>query len=308
MSLTLNEEHLRRLCTINNFTVPTDQMIFVGLRGCLPLNPNDHAFQSQHKVQLEDLNYVNPRCTLIQWRPAAGTFALFPGSTVPNLRFVKQAKALGGRGTNQLLTGYYKDYRKGVHKAGSITGHEAFRQNENHPIRRSSDDFDFDNDDRVEFANPFDNMHAAWCQSVNSTEYASRGCQVIIGFPKCKSPNRTADIGPWREFKANAYRLAQNSFPYVLLTGRDAQSVATNAVGTLPARVRFGSDGDLVSKVQTALQENGFYEGIVDGDFSGRTIRAVLEYQTATFGANADDGIVGPMTAAALKIKSWPTI
>lgn len=32
-------------------------------------------------------------------------------------------------GTNMLLTGFYKDYRKGWHKAGSDTGHEAFRQN-----------------------------------------------------------------------------------------------------------------------------------------------------------------------------------
>ncbi|MCA1555459.1 MAG: hypothetical protein LC747_02095, partial [Acidobacteria bacterium] len=133
MPLTLKEEHLHRLCAVNNFTVPADQMIFVGLRGCLPLSPTDHSFKSQHVVQLEDVNYINPRCTLIQWRPAAGTFALFPGSTVPNLKFVKIAKAKNGQGANQLLTGYYKDYRKGVHKPGSITGHEAFRQNENHP-------------------------------------------------------------------------------------------------------------------------------------------------------------------------------
>jgi hypothetical protein len=60
------------------------------------------------------------------------------------------------------MTGYYSDYRRGKHKAGSETGHDAFRQVEGRPIRRTADDFDYDNDDRVEFSNPFDNLHAAW--------------------------------------------------------------------------------------------------------------------------------------------------
>lgn len=37
------------------------------------------------------------------------------------------------------------------------------------------------------------------------------------------------------------------------------------------------------------------------------TLRAVLQFQTTSFGPDADDGIVGPQTAAALKL-SWPNI
>ena len=44
-----------------------------------------------------------------------------------------------------------------------------------------------------------------------------------------------------------------------------------------------------------------------DGDFGRRTLRAVLAFQTNVFGANADDGIVGPMTASALEIE-WPDL
>src|SRR5262249_34353948 len=88
----------------------------------------------------------------------------------------------------------------------------------------------------------------------------------------------------------------------MLLEGRDLFRVA-GGDGALPApRLRFGSLGSRVERLQDALKRRGFYEGIVDGDFRGRTLRAVLAYQTAQFGPQADDGIVGPITATALGI------
>lgn len=307
MSYTLTEQHLHRLCEINNFNVPTDQMIFFGIRGSLPVDTSNHDFAAQHDLSSLDVNYVNPRCTLIQWRPAKGDFAVFPGSTVPNISYIKAAKAKNGAGANQLVTGYYGDYRKGFHMGGKPGEHAAFRQTDAHPIRRSADDFDYQNDDRVEFENPYDNIHAAWCQGISSNSYASAGCQVIVGYPKC--PKRPQpNIGPWKAFHANAYKLSQDSFPYVLLTGHDALQVITQPVGAIPVRVRFGSTGPLVGKVQTALKNANFYEGIIDDDFGNRTIRAVLAYQTTAFGPNDDDGIVGKVTAGSLKITAWPTV
>ena len=306
MAYTLQEQHLRRLCEINNFDVPTDQMIFFGIRGSLPFNPLNNAFAAQHDISLTDVNYVNPRCTLIQWRPAKGDFAVFPGSTVPNISYIKSAKAKNGIGANQLVTGYYDDYRKGVHKANTDFGHQAFRQVKGHPIRRTSDDFDYQNDDRVEFMNPFDNIHSAFCQGINSDRYASAGCQVIIGYGKCKK--YSSNLGPWKTFYDNAYKITQDSFPYVLLMGTDALRAINDPVGSVPVRLRYGSSGPLVGKLQTALKKANFYEGIVDEDFGQRTIRAVLDYQTTTFGPDDDDGIVGPLTAASLKITGWPTV
>lgn len=309
MAYTLTEQHLRRLCKINNFPVPTDMMLFVGLRGCLPVDTSDNDFAARHDIQLADVNYVNPRCTIIQWRPAAEEFAAFPGSTVPSLRLVMAGRSNNGNGVNQLATGYYDDYRKGLHRPGAETGHAAFRQNEAHPIRRTGDDFDYDNDDRVEFTNPFDNIHAAWCQGVSeSSVYTSAGCQVVVGFPKCRRRAPNPNIGPWKSFHDNAYGLAQTKFPYVLLNGRDAVQAVNGAAGTVPARVRFGSQGPLVGRVQTALKGRDFYEGIVDDDFGGRTLRAVLDYQTAVFGRNQDDGIVGKLTGGSLEITDWPQV
>ncbi|MBA3805073.1 MAG: peptidoglycan-binding protein [Acidobacteria bacterium] len=75
----------------------------------------------------------------------------------------------------------------------------------------------------------------------------------------------------------------------------------------ISVRLRFGSKGPLVTEVQTALKKAGFYEGEIDDDYLTRTLRAVLAYQTITFGDGADNGVVGPMTAKALKV-TWPTV
>src|SRR5512140_1252853 len=128
MPFLLDDTLLRRLANINSFPIPEDGMVFFGLRGALPVNPDDCDFDAAHALNVENTDYVHPRCTLGQWTPADGMLAVFPGSTVPHSRYVRDALARGGVGVNQLLTGYYGDYRKGVHKQGTITGHQAFVQ------------------------------------------------------------------------------------------------------------------------------------------------------------------------------------
>jgi len=161
--------------------------------------------------------------------------------------------------------------------------------------------------DRVEFKNAYDNIHAGWCMGINHNDYASAGCQIIVGFPSCEFFKKEPDLGAWSVFKRNAYDIAQKAFPYVLLTGVDAQKVSLVGSQRMSPRLRFGSLGPLVSIIQTALQRLGFYEGNVDSDFGRRTARAVLDFQATRFGANADDGIVGPVTAVALGV-SWPDV
>jgi len=307
MSFTLTDKNLRKLCEVNSFITSSNEMVFFGLRGMLPVNLEDHTFRVEQILELADINYINPRCTLGQWFPKDKKFAIFPGSTVPHQSYVSSSVLTNGEGSNQLMTGYYSDYRKGVHKAGSLTAHEAFRQVSSHPIRRTSDDLDFDNDDRVEYENPSDNIHSGWCMGVNASKYASAGCQVLVGYPQCKSRGQQPATGPWKVFKKNAYDLPQKSFGYILLDGREAFRVVSAGMLKISTRLRFGSQGDLVSKLQKALKNKGFYEGNIDGDFGNRTLRAVLQFQTASFGPNADDGIVGPQTASALKL-SWPNM
>ena len=105
----------------------------------------------------------------------------------------------------------------------------------------------------------------------------------------------------------NAYDISQKSFGYILLDANEAYRIASAGNSKVSARLRFGSQGDLVKKLQKALQSKSFYEGNLDGDFGERTLRAVMKFQSASFGANSDDGIVGPQTAAVLKL-AWPDV
>ena len=158
----------------------------------------------------------------------------------------------------------------------------------------------YDEDDRVEYMRPFDNLHAAWSMGVDQATFASAGCQVVVGYPQCEKRNNEPDTGPWRIFKENAYNITQNSFSYTLLTGRYAQKVVLTGPLATMERLRIGSQGDLVGELQTILKDQGYYEGKIDSDFGPRTLFALLEYQTAEFGPDSDDGIVGPVTASAL--------
>lgn len=302
MSFLIDDGLLRRLAELNSFPVPDATMVFFGLRGALPLDPDDSDFDAAHALTVENVDYLHPRCTLGQWLPADGLVAVFPGSTVPHSKFLPDAIRNGGAGVNQILTGYYDDYRKGVHKQGAPTAHDAFKQTEGRPIRRTKDDMDFEADDKTEVMNPFDNLHAGWCPSTNHTNYESMGCQVIVGFPQCAKLDNRPGTGPWAVFQRNAYKLDQHTFGYMLLDGRFAQAVAEAGDAEVPRRVRFGSDGVAVKSVQQELKSEGFFEGNVDGDFGPRTIRAVLAFQTVRFGLNSEDGVVGPQTAGALGI------
>lgn len=298
-------DHLKELCRLNSFAPGEDQLVFFGLRGVTPVDPDDFEFRSEHPLELTDIDYTHPRCSLLQWWPSRGEFAVFAGSTVPHRAYVKTAMAKSGQGANRLMTGFYRDYRKGVHRAGKSTGHDAFRQTRAHPIRRTADDFDYDNDDRVEFVNPFDNIHAGWSMGVEHDSYASAGCQVIVGYPECDKRGSKPDAGAWKVFKRNAYELEQQAFGYILLDGRSALRLSTRGPTSM-VRLRYGSSSALVKTVQHALAAGGFYEGNTDDDFGPRMLRAVLAFQEAEFGPSADDGIVGPMTAEALAVE-WPT-
>jgi Putative peptidoglycan binding domain len=308
MIFTFKESHLRRIFELNLFPIPNAEMAFFGLRGATPAKPDNHEFADSRNVVLNDINHLNPRCTLGQWKPAQKLVTVFPGSTVPHLNSIRAAVRSRGFGANTMATGYYTDYRKGVHKIGKPGAHQAFRQTQGRPIRRSPRDLEYgNNDDFIEFDLPFDNFHAAWCMGVNHDNFNSAGCQVVVGYPKCPARGNAADTGPWKTFKNNAYALAQNSFPYLLIDARYAFQVASNEGKKLKPRLRFGSEGNLVAEMQKVLQEKAFYEGIIDGKFQERTWRAVMNFQTDQFGADDADGIVGPMTADALEML-WPEL
>ncbi|WP_162054686.1 peptidoglycan-binding domain-containing protein [Pontibacter pamirensis] len=292
---------LANLCRRNRFPVAQELMIFLGIRGSLPVFPENHAFATTHDLMLSSTDHQHPRCTLVQWLPAQGLLAVFPGSTVPHLKYIRKAMTRGGAGANQMLTGYYADYRKGDHNLSSPpTRHRAFRQMEARYVLRTLDDEVYEADDRMEFNNPFDNLHAAWSMGVNHADFASAGCQVVVGYPKCTRRGGSPDSGPWASFVRNAYAQTQDHFPYALLTGQDYYRAAAGTFDASDYRLRYGSVGEEVRLLQQRLKAKRFYEGIVDDKFGSRTMNAVLAFQRSAFGVDAADGIVGPVTLSAL--------
>ena len=66
--------------------------------------------------------------------------------------------------------------------------------------------------------------------------------------------------------------------------------------------LQLGSSGPRVTELQQLLQQHGFGQGAVDGQFSPATKAAVQAFQRSV--GLADDGVAGPNTIAALKMPS----
>lgn len=298
-----------RICA----AVPTDGLVLFGLRGALPLDLGGTDFAPSRTIRLVDYNHQLMRCTIGQWRPADRTVAVFPGSTVPNLRAISTARAAGGSGANMLMLGRYR-YKRGIHKAATPRGHRAFRQAMFFPVWRSADDNDYDLNDRLDLGQNndsfvFDNLHCAFHDNVDTPGYSSNGCQVIAGLPMAPYRGNNPETGPWRRFVENAYNNVngQNEFVYLLFSGAEAAMVANAPAEGLPRSLRFGSSGNQVREVQTALKSKGYDFLGVDGDFGRDTLQAVMAFQRSALGPSTADGVVGGNTAAALGL-AWPRL
>ncbi|MFN3650074.1 MAG: peptidoglycan-binding domain-containing protein [Armatimonadota bacterium] len=264
----LRDLDLDRICELNEFLVPQDGLAMVGIRGCLPAKPG--AWGREVELEAAKVDYTHPRCTIILWQPRFGSLAAFPGSTVPHISEIKKAAANGGRGANCLMTGCYS-YVRGWHRYGSRTAHQAFRQDGVRPLRRTRDDLTYSLADPVEISNPGDNLHAGWCDSVDSEYYGSAGCQVVVGRPT---------RGHWRTFYAEAVAKGQTAFTYLLLTCRDIK---------FPQPVvRFGSRGPRTKALQEAMIRGGRLKGPADGVCGPNTFLSLVQAQ-----GDRDTGVFG---------------
>ncbi len=299
----LSHDVLARLCANNRFPIPTSGMVFVGLRGATPRGQADGAFVAAAELDAVDVDYRHARCTLVQWKPADQTISAFPGSTVPHATVMAPEHS---DQFNQIFTGYYSQaYQRGVHRPGSPNAHRAFIENRDFMIVRTHDDTVFDAAfDPVTKAFPGDNLHAAWCGIDGAVgHYSSQGCQVVVGFPDTIDGHRSAS-GPWMLFKDNGYATQQNIFDYLLVAGSEA-ALAANAPDTQTRRLRFGSQGEEVTALQTALIGSGDFVARPDTDFGPQTLLALLAFQRRVLAQPgvSVDGIAGPRVFAALGLR-----
>lgn len=296
---TFSAKNLEYLLAINSFQYSkTDKLIF-GLRACISTLNSCSTFKNEHVIQTSILNYENPRCLLGIYDPLISQIALFPGSTVPHLKYMKKQVAGLGR-ANAMQSGFYSYYEKGFHNPSINGAHAALRLATNVVLRRTTNDLVYTNDDLIEVGNPNDNIHASYSNALDGP-YSSAGCQVIVGLPNSKSRNYAANTGFWKKFHDVIYRdsPAQNKFSYALFRASDAQFVAqTNA--QVQMRLRFGSKGQLVVALQQRLSELEFFNTQIDGHFGRNTLLAVLAFQKANFSTKDVDGVVGTKTALKL--------
>lgn len=211
-------ENLIKVCKQLKYTLPKNGKVLLGIRGAIPDKKYKHVtFNQTQAVTLKKPDYLNMSCTIGIWDLDNKKIAIFWGSTVPHQSNVAYAKLRNGQGTNQMMEGFYQDlYIKGVHYPRVETAHQALVQNKPVRIQRTIDDLDYDIDDRIDYSIPYDNLHAGWTQ--DGKGYASAGCQVIHGYPKCQKIANNS--GEWKLFYDLIYSTPQKVFSYLLIDAK----------------------------------------------------------------------------------------
>jgi len=312
MPFKLTARDLAKIMRLHSFPVPDAEILFFGLRGCLPVDiESASSLSDEHELEIQEVDYRNLRCTLGQWWPKDDVYALYPGSTVPHANNILKGKKRIIR-VNRLEHGFFRNYRRGRHRHNGPTSHDAFRMDYPLPVRRTFDDLDYDLDDAVEYTHPFDNIHASYTESLSSDYFASAGCQVIMGYPNRKDGKFKEHTGPWKAFLERGYAANQRDFQYMLIPAGIAEDVGGSRSDKhhYPL-LRFGSRDDahppetsprLARQVQARLNALGYNAGLEDGIYGRRTWKAVLAFQSEEMGADQDDGVVGLMTAEGLEL------
>ncbi|UWQ74404.1 peptidoglycan-binding protein [Leisingera sp. M658] len=310
----LTEDHIRGMFHLANFEVPTDEMVFFGLRGCSPV-AQQGVMSNRHTMVEKGTDFRHQRCTIGQWIPGEG-FAVFAGSTVPNISGIAKYMSNNGNGVNMLAPCYLTDlpdssdhrYQKGDHGLKSALGpHRAFRNANKLPVWRTGDDTDYEGNDRLVYETAYDNLHCSRYMDHTAPGYSSLGCQVVAGIAGRRSSNPGGEKGPWKAFVDAAYALPQQQFRYALFNeGEASRTVALGTNGRSPS-IRFGSTGELAKQVQQGLIEAGHFIGSVgaDGVIGFQTLNAIRDVQLEAFGPTGVDLVVGPATAAEIGL-SWP--
>jgi uncharacterized caspase-like protein len=208
------------------------------------------------------------RCVIGAYHVGRQQLSGFIGSTVPNNGSVYTNWARHASGGppygNMLLSGCYR-YKVGTHVGGvEVPGAFRLQEDDEVVVLRSNLDVAYDTLDHWDPCVPHDNLHP----SFRNMSFSSAGCQTVRG-----TFNDGEHIGEWAQFrKAVGLGSSDNGkrFDYVLVTGLEAaiaakartQNIADPAaIQSRLARIRYGSQGEIVKRLQKALNrpETGFF-------------------------------------------------
>ena len=293
--------NLEALINFNFFSVSEgqDEVLF-SFRGCRAINNNNGEFADSAQLQETEPNHKDYREVLGVWRQSTGEIVVFEGSTVPNWYYMCIQAEIGGHEANMLPTGRYM-YQVNHHR--NVEG--AFRSEQEVVVLRSNDDLIYEITDDWEKWVPLDNIHPGGCPG---EMYSSAGCQTIPGtFGKgCDGhyvEEKGTHLGTWGDFRTSAGLDPGNNqdrweepYIYVLFTCREARLISHGADSESLIRLRFGSTGENVLKLQESLRKLGYDPGPLDGIMGPKTVLALVEWQQSEYNGQAD-GILTPELA-----------
>jgi flagellar motor protein MotB len=321
----LNGSVIDRLVKLNRFPLGgTDAKVVFGLRGCT-VDADVATFTDSVSAKEIVPNHIDNRCVIGVWDSVTNKIVAFQASTVPNWRYMETYRHDRSKRANMLPSGRYammigthrptkeNDQGELVDNPARVQG--ALRNDARVVVLRTEDDLTYTVRDTWDETVANDNIHPGMVTvhegSSTLPDFASAGCNTIPG----RSVNDVPS-GPWAEFRS-ALGLDNSTptkddgrkFTYVLLTGREARSVASGTAPNLPARLRFGSKGDDVKALQEALAKHArkYYTRRADGDFGPGTAMAFIRFQKDRDGGAAD-GIVTPADATALGFSLSPGV
>lgn len=283
----LTDRALTRLLDWNSFlrlhAQNSDRLLF-GLRGAEIVEPDQPLTGFRAAIQMREAtpDHFDYRCVLGVWDRAAKMIYATRASTVPHVGYLyaQREEGTASNEANMMPTGLYR-YRVGTHRNGTKNRQPgAFRPDykvgrfgfsvlrcfdaAKGEITLSVDKF-WD----VRRTHHHDNIHAGTYGG--KLNFWSAGCQTIPGYynPKGEVPMeewarfriaagllRTPELTTTIDDKGDAYTTSSEDgriYNYLLLTGREARLAATKPPAFALRRLRFGSAGEAVRRLEKRL-------------------------------------------------------
>ena len=276
-------------------------VILFGLRGAELVGGPSQI--NKDSLRLRDIRPDHRKfcCVIGAYHVGRQQLSAFIASTVPNNGSVYTNWARHASGGapygNMLMTGCYR-YRVGTHVGGTeVPGAFRLQEDDEVVVLRSNLDVTYDTLDHWDPCVPHDNLHPAF----RTMSFSSAGCQTVRGTYN----SQQGHIGEWSQFR-RAVGLGGSGdngkrFDYVLITGLEAavaakaQAEVANDPAAIQARLsrlRYGSKGDAVKRMQQALGRP--VTGFLNAD--DKVALATLQKQKLGFA----DGVYAPAMDAQL--------
>lgn len=323
----IRAEDIETLIRCNAFAIIDQPLLIFALRGAAIAEAEKREGVDEITVTDQRPDHRHYRCVIGVLNRETKRIWAYKASTVPNAEAVLAGYSMAQRGEfegNLLATGCYT-YTVGTHRAG--TEHEisgALRLSTTPEgasavvALRTINDVVYDRKDFWHQCTPADNIHPGG----SLQHFSSLGCLTLPG--DYNKPSRT-HTGLWADFRValgmgvkSADEDTGRQYSVILLTGKDAALASRlrtsgeirspKIVATTLARLRFGSKGAAVAKLQEKLgveTDPSQYFGVATSAALIARQQELLDWADAIYSLEMDAQLgLGLFTSAASFIRN----